>query len=102
MKHQQVVVDYWTMAKTSFTYLILVMAAWFMFRLFNAVFLFPKIIQRKHEEIARRIEEQTKKLQESMDHNKDDQILKDAANTEDASAENQAVDESVDELKKEK
>ncbi|XP_055716316.1 uncharacterized protein LOC129810084 [Phlebotomus papatasi] len=69
MKHQQVVVDYWTMFKTMFTYLVLVAGAWLMFRLFHAVFWFPKILQGKHEEIARKIEYHTKRLQETMEKN---------------------------------
>ncbi|XP_059615183.1 uncharacterized protein LOC132260836 [Phlebotomus argentipes] len=71
MKHQQVVVDYWTMAKTSLTYLILVAGAWVMFRLFHAVFWFPQMMQQKHEELAQTIEYHSKRLQESMEKNKE-------------------------------
>ncbi|XP_055684074.1 uncharacterized protein LOC129790540 [Lutzomyia longipalpis] len=102
MKHQQVVVDYWTMVKTSFTYLILVAGAWLMFRLFHAVFWFPKILQQKHEEIARRIEYHAKRLQEALP--KDEQEPEGAVNNVPATpapSENETTT-SGEEAKKEK
>lgn len=57
MKHQQVNVDYWAMAKSMFTYGALTALCWIMLRLFHAVFTLPRKLRSQQDNIQNTLQE---------------------------------------------
>lgn len=62
MKHQQVNVDYWAMAKTMFTYGALTALCWIMLRLFHAVFTLPRKLRSQQDNIQNTLQELQKRF----------------------------------------
>ncbi|CAH0729214.1 unnamed protein product, partial [Brenthis ino] len=62
MKHQQVNVDYWAMAKTMFTYGALTALCWIMLRLFHTVFTLPRRLRSQQENIQNTLQELQKRF----------------------------------------
>ncbi|XP_075971996.1 uncharacterized protein LOC142973861 [Anticarsia gemmatalis] len=57
MKHQQVSVDYWAVAKAMLMYGGLTVLGWLMLRLFNAVFTLPRRLRTQQEHIQATLQE---------------------------------------------
>ncbi|CAK1598520.1 unnamed protein product [Parnassius mnemosyne] len=62
MKHQQVNVDYWAMAKAMLTYGALTALCWLMLRLFNMVFQLPRKLRTQQENIQSSLKELQKRF----------------------------------------
>ncbi|XP_068630944.1 uncharacterized protein [Battus philenor] len=62
MKHQEVGVNYWSMAKAMLIYGALTAMAWLMLRLFNTVFTLPRRLRDQHENIQTTLKELQKRF----------------------------------------
>ncbi|KAL4711698.1 hypothetical protein ACJJTC_003465 [Scirpophaga incertulas] len=57
MKHQEVNVDYWAMAKAMLVYVTLTGLCWLMLRLFNAVFTLPGKLRAQQQNVQNTLQE---------------------------------------------
>ncbi|CAD6993540.1 unnamed protein product [Ceratitis capitata] len=51
MKHQQVVVDYWNMIKTSFTCLLLAFSGYILIKMVQTIFWLPSYLQKNQKRL---------------------------------------------------
>ncbi|KAM7364663.1 uncharacterized protein ACRADG_001062 [Cochliomyia hominivorax] len=87
MKHQQVVVDYWTMLKTSCTCLLLAISGYVLIKMVQTIFYLPGYLknnQKRLEELAAKynldLEKELADAEMDKDVTKEDSDKKDDAN----------------------